>query len=85
MLIDEKIDDLQNLTNSKISLSQIGEILGVSRAAISKRAKLGSDIGVSELRKIEQFYKVELLERDDQINNQVKIDLHLHICNFFVI
>lgn len=34
---------LQNLTNSKISLSQIGEILGVSRAAISKRAKLGSD------------------------------------------
>ena len=47
---------LQNLTNSKISFSQIAEILKVTPANISKRASAKSEITVSELKAIEMFY-----------------------------
>ena len=56
--------NLNKLTGKKISLAKIGEILGISRAAVSKRCKLGSDIGVSELIKIENFYGVSLYKSD---------------------
>ena len=66
---------IQNLTKTKVSLSQIGEVLGVSRAAMSKRAKLGSDIGVDELKQIENFYNLSLFDVQTKNNNSEHVTL----------
>ena len=42
---------LQNLTNKKISLAEIGRILELTRSNISKRAQSKSEVTVSELKK----------------------------------
>lgn len=67
--------DLQNLIKTRISLSQLGEVLGVSRAAMSKRAKLGNDLKPEELKIIGDHYNVNLLSTaqllKDKKNNLV--------------
>lgn len=55
---------LQNLTNKKTSLSLLGEILDVTPANISKRAKSGSEITVSELKKIENYFGVAIYKNE---------------------
>lgn len=66
---------IQNLTKAKVSLSQIGEVLGISRAAMSKRAKLGSDIGVDELKTIEKFYNLSLFDVPSKNDNSEHVTL----------
>lgn len=64
--------ELQNLTKARISLAQLGEVLGVSRAAMSKRARLGSDIGVDELKTIENYYNVQLFTSPSLNREQIQ-------------
>lgn len=47
---------LQNLTNRKIYDTEIAKILNVTSANISKRTKNDSEITVSELQAIENYY-----------------------------
>ena len=60
MNFQELFDTLENLTNKKFSQSEIAEILDCKRANISKRAKNNSEITVSELQTIENFYGLSL-------------------------
>lgn len=54
---------LQEITGLKISQSKIGEIIGTSRQNIgSKFNNPKSEVSVSELQKLENFYKVSLYE-----------------------
>ncbi len=52
--------NLQLITKEKISLSEPGRILNLSRSNISLRAKNNSEITVSELQCIEKFYGVSI-------------------------
>lgn len=51
---------LQNLTHKKVSLAEIGRILGLTRSNISKRAQTESEVTVSELKKIEECLRISL-------------------------
>ncbi len=53
---------LQNLTNKKISLAEIGRILGLTRSNISKRAQSKSEVTVSELKKIEEHLGISIYQ-----------------------
>ena len=54
------IDSLQNLTNAKISQSDIARVFGVTRATINARAKNNSQVTFDEIKKLEKFYNVSL-------------------------
>ena len=53
---------LQNLTNKKISLAEIGRILELTRSNISKRAQSKSEVTVSELKKIEEHLGISIYQ-----------------------
>lgn len=73
--IKELLDDLQNLTNTKISYSELGNVLGTGRANISLRVKNQSQVTFDELKKIEQAYNVVLNNLKDE-NSTIKLDYY---------
>ena len=60
MLLAEVLTELQNLTNSKISQTELGKALGITRSAISLRIKNKSEVSYAELKKIENYFNVSL-------------------------
>ena len=58
MLIDEKIDALQNLTKRKITYDEIADIFGVTRSAIQNRISRKSPLKEYEIQKIDDFYNL---------------------------
>ena len=65
--INEVQAEIQNLTNAKISYTDIGNVLGTGRANISLRAKNNSKVTINELKKLEDAYNVDLIKQ--KINN----------------
>lgn len=68
MNIIELQTSLQNLTNKKISLTDIARALDVSRSNISLRAKNNSEVTVTELEKVQDFFKANIYSRIDNKN-----------------
>lgn len=64
-------EGLQNLIDKKISLSEIGRILNLSRSNISLRAKNKSEVSISELEQIQNHFGVRLYVRVD--DNSIKV------------
>lgn len=64
MNIDEIQVILQNLTNAKITQSDIARALDKDRGNINAKAKRGTELKLSELRKIEDYFNVELVNKD---------------------
>lgn len=61
MNFSELLDSLQKLKSEyKINQMSIAEVLGLSRQTMSKRFQLGTEVSVSELQKIEEFYGVSI-------------------------
>lgn len=61
MNFTELITDLQNLiTAHKIGQVSIANVLGITRQTMNKRIKLNTEVTVSELLLIEDFYNVKL-------------------------
>jgi phage repressor protein C with HTH and peptisase S24 domain len=60
--IPEILITLQNLTNSKISQTDIAKALGTGRSNISLRAKNKSELTIDEIKKIEKYFNVEYRE-----------------------
>ena len=65
--VNEIQQQLQNLTNSKVSYTDIGNVLGTGRSNISLRAKNKSQLTINEIQKLESAYKVNLIKQ--KINN----------------
>jgi len=66
MNINEALSHLQNLTNSKITQTEFGKALGKTRSDISLKAKRGTDLKLSDVRKLEEYFRVDL------VNTEVK-------------
>ena len=62
------IDNLQNLTQAKISQSDIARALGVTRATVSARVKTESQVTYEEIKKLERAYNISLSEKDVSLN-----------------
>lgn len=61
MNVREVLDLLQNLTKTKISQTELGNVLGKTRSDISLKAKRGTEIKLNDIRKIEEYYNVDLI------------------------
>ncbi len=60
--VGEILDTIQNLTNSKISQEEFGKALGTGRSNISLRIKNESQVTHEELKRLENYFNVILLE-----------------------
>lgn len=68
------IDDLQNLTNAKISQSDVARALGITRATVSARVKNESQVTFEEIKKLENAYNISFSEKQTslkEINKQI--------------
>ncbi len=63
------IDTLQNLTKAKVSQSDIAKILGKDRQNISRKAKAGTELKLSDVRKIENHFNVNLTGCNQNVDN----------------
>lgn len=62
--ITEIQEYLQNLTNlNKITYTEIGKGLGTGRSNVSLRAKNGSELNISEVKRLEKYFNVEILNK----------------------
>ena len=62
MKYNDVIDRLQNLTMSKINTTEIADVIGVPVRTLYTRSYRNSEVTPIELRKIEEYYNVILLE-----------------------
>lgn len=67
MQYSKVLHDLQNLTNKKITQSELVKVLGISQAAMANRQKRDSRFTTDEIQKLEQHFGVVLLESSDCI------------------
>lgn len=70
MKLDELLNLLSKKTGNYINQSHLAEALGVTRQTISNRIKNESQVTVSELKKIEEFFNINIfsnIENDDII------------------
>ena len=75
MKFDELLNLLTKKTNNYINQSLLAEALGVTRQTISNRIKNTSQVTVSELKKIEEFFNVDLFSNPEE-DDVIKIDYY---------
>lgn len=63
------LETLQNLTNMKISQSDIAKILGKDRQNISRKARSGTELKLSDIRKIEKHFNIDLMGCNQNVDN----------------
>ncbi len=60
MKLDELITIISKLTGETVNQSALAESLGITRQTISNRIKNESEVTVSELRRVEEFFKINI-------------------------
>lgn len=70
------IDNLQNLTNSKVDISEIAKVIGKPARTLYTRGQRDTEFKQSEINQIEKFYKVNLSKNDTSNNNSVTLDYY---------
>ena len=71
MKLDELLAILSKKTESYVNQSLLAESLGVTRQTISNRIKNESQVTVSELKKIEDFFGISLFNNSDYNNSEI--------------
>ncbi|MBO5738134.1 helix-turn-helix domain-containing protein [bacterium] len=80
MRLEELLTILSKKTESYVNQSLLAESLGVTRQTISNRIKNESQVTVSELKKIEDFFNVKLFEENINTNADIiSIDYYTDI------
>lgn len=72
---------LQNLLERTVSQVEIGKALGTGRANINYRIKYKSKVKIEELKKIEEYFNVDLSNFIERDNIKAKIDEYLNSNN----
>ncbi len=60
MKLDELITIISNHTGTAVNQSMLAESLGITRQTISNRIKNESEVTVSELKRVEDFFKINI-------------------------
>ena len=60
MKLDELITIISNHTGTAVNQSMLAESLGITRQTISNRIKNESEVTVSELKRVEKFFKINI-------------------------
>lgn len=67
-------DTLQKLTKSKITLTQIGQALGIKLSTVSTRIKNHSQLKYNEIKTIEKYFNVNLSNINNYNSNNYNSD-----------
>lgn len=73
MNITDVQERIQKLTNSKITQSEIAHALNKDRSNINAKAKRGTDLKLSEVRQLENYFNIKLIQPEQQQNNNTNI------------
>ena len=69
MKYNDVIDHLQNLTMSKVNTSELAQILDMPVRTLYTRSYRNSEVTPLELKKIEDYYNINLFKSDTPSNN----------------
>lgn len=74
MLIDEKIQEIQNLTKRKVTYAEIANIFGLTRSAVQNWALRKRPLKEYEIQKIDEaFSNNEVIQKDTLSSDIIKI------------
>ncbi len=76
MKIKELLDLVQNKISEGVNQSMLAKALGVTRQTISNRIRNNSEITISELEKIQDFFKVKLISDAPVSDGMVQVDYY---------
>ena len=71
MKLDELLSLLSKKADSYINQSQLAESLGVTRQTISNRIKNKSEVTLNELRRVEDYFSISLLNSSDNLQDDL--------------
>lgn len=60
MKLDELIQLISNIAGITVNQSMLADSLGITRQTISNRIKTQSEVTVSEIRRVEEFFKISI-------------------------
>jgi len=78
MKLDELLNLLSKKTGNYINQSHLAEALGVTRQTISNRIKNESQVTVSELKKIEDFFNINIFSNNEN-DDIIRIDYYTDV------
>ena len=80
MKLDELITIISQRTGNFINQSMLAESLGITRQTISNRIKNESQVTVSELKRIEEFFNISLFNTMESITDEIaQIDYYTDV------
>ena len=78
-----KLEDLLTILSKKteryVNQSLLADSLGVTRQTISNRIKNNSQVTVSEIKKIEDFFGISLLNQDEDANDAINLNYYTDV------
>ena len=76
MKLDELIQLISNTAGITVNQSMLADSLGITRQTISNRIKTQSEVTVSEIRRVEEFFKISIF---NSVNDIAYIDYYTDI------
>ena len=76
MKLDELINLISERTGVNISQAQLADALCITRQTVNTRIKNGSQVTVSEIKKVEEFFNIKLFEENQTPENIAFIDYY---------
>lgn len=71
MKLDEILTLISQRTGNHVNQSMLADSLGITRQTVSNRIKNESQLTVKELKKIEEYFNIVLINDDNNINSEM--------------